>query len=406
MDFAGLPPEINSARMYAGAGSGPLLAAASAWSALAAELRSAALSYGTTISALADDEWRGSSSAAMADAAAPYVGWLNATAGQAEEAAAQASAAAAAYETAFTETVPPPVIAANRAQLRTLIAGNTLGVNTAAIAATEAQYGEMWAQDAAAMYRYAATSAVATQLTQFAEPQHTASADALTAQSAAVTQAAAESGGTQPTTLSRFLSALPAALQGMAVPSSSSSSSSGMSGIVGLLTGSGSGSAALDNFWNVWGPNATIWNTVFASGFYAPSNTLGPFMSFLSGAAVANTVGDQLGDAASGGLGGVVTGPLGGVGGPGRLGDAISAGLGNSARLGALSVPPSWTAAPPLHSPLSATLGGTPMIAPAPSVAAGTPPVPLGGMGGQVAGRSIPQYGFRPTFVARPPAAG
>ncbi len=31
LDFAMLPPEINSARMYAGAGSGPMLAAASAW---------------------------------------------------------------------------------------------------------------------------------------------------------------------------------------------------------------------------------------------------------------------------------------------------------------------------------------------------------------------------------------
>jgi hypothetical protein len=32
MDFGALPPEINSARMYSGAGSAPLLAAASAWS--------------------------------------------------------------------------------------------------------------------------------------------------------------------------------------------------------------------------------------------------------------------------------------------------------------------------------------------------------------------------------------
>ncbi len=31
MDYAVLPPEINSARIYAGPGSGPMLAAASAW---------------------------------------------------------------------------------------------------------------------------------------------------------------------------------------------------------------------------------------------------------------------------------------------------------------------------------------------------------------------------------------
>ncbi len=34
MDFGALPPEINSARMYAGPGSGPMLAAASAWDVL------------------------------------------------------------------------------------------------------------------------------------------------------------------------------------------------------------------------------------------------------------------------------------------------------------------------------------------------------------------------------------
>ena len=56
-------------------------------------------------------------------------------------------------------TVPPPVIAANRTQLASLIATNVLGQNTPAIAANEAQYGEMWAQDAAAMYGYAANSA-------------------------------------------------------------------------------------------------------------------------------------------------------------------------------------------------------------------------------------------------------
>ena len=42
MDYGILPPEINSSRIYAGPGSGPMLAAASAWDGLAAELGSAA----------------------------------------------------------------------------------------------------------------------------------------------------------------------------------------------------------------------------------------------------------------------------------------------------------------------------------------------------------------------------
>ena len=44
-----LPPEVNSGRMYAGAGAGPLLSAATAWNALAAELNSAGLVYDSVI---------------------------------------------------------------------------------------------------------------------------------------------------------------------------------------------------------------------------------------------------------------------------------------------------------------------------------------------------------------------
>jgi len=79
----------------------------------------------------------------MAAAATPYVSWMSATATQAEEAATQAKAAVAAYEAAFAMTVPPTVVAANRALLLMLIATNFLGQNTPAIMATEAEYVEM-----------------------------------------------------------------------------------------------------------------------------------------------------------------------------------------------------------------------------------------------------------------------
>ncbi|MGP0081541.1 PPE family protein, partial [Mycobacterium sp.] len=85
-DFGALPPEINSGRMYVGAGSGPMLAAAAAWDDLAAELQSTGASYGSTIESLATGPWTGPSSIAMAAAAAPYVAWINSTGAQAEQA--------------------------------------------------------------------------------------------------------------------------------------------------------------------------------------------------------------------------------------------------------------------------------------------------------------------------------
>jgi PPE-repeat protein len=127
VDFGALPPEINSGLMYAGAGSGPLVAAAAAWQGLASQLGSAATSYGAVVSDLTGGPWVGPSSVSMAAAAAPYVGWMSTTAAQAEQTASQLGSAIAAYEAAFAATVPPPVIAANRALLAVLVATNIFG---------------------------------------------------------------------------------------------------------------------------------------------------------------------------------------------------------------------------------------------------------------------------------------
>jgi hypothetical protein len=83
-----------------------------------------------------------------------YVQWLQTTATHAEEAAAQARATAGAHQASFGAVVPPPVISANRVLLMHLTATNFLGQNTPTIAAEEANYHEMWAQDTAAMYGY------------------------------------------------------------------------------------------------------------------------------------------------------------------------------------------------------------------------------------------------------------
>ncbi|HEV7581058.1 MAG TPA: PPE family protein [Mycobacterium sp.] len=190
MDFALLPPEVNSALIYSGPGSGPLLAAAAGWDAVAAELESAADGYASQVSGLTAQMWWGPSSVRMAAAAAPYVGWLHASAVAAGQTAAQAYGAAAAYEAAFAMTVPPPMIAANRALLTALISTNFFGQNTAAIAATEAEYLQMWVQDATAMYGYAADSMSASTFTSFSEPSPTTNSAGDADQARAVAQAA------------------------------------------------------------------------------------------------------------------------------------------------------------------------------------------------------------------------
>jgi hypothetical protein len=78
-DFVLLPPEINSARMYAGPRSGSMWAAAAAWDKLAAQLGSSASSFQSTVSSLTGGAWQGPASMTMASAAAPYVQWLTAT---------------------------------------------------------------------------------------------------------------------------------------------------------------------------------------------------------------------------------------------------------------------------------------------------------------------------------------
>ena len=404
MDFATLPPEVNSGLMYAGAGSGPIIAAAASWDSLAAEVSSAAGDYRSVISGLTSGPWRGPASASMVAAAAPYVSWMNATAAQAEQAADQAKAAASAYEAAFTATVAPPVVAANRTLLASLIATNVLGQNTPAIATTEAHYAEMWAQDAAAMYGYAGSSAAASTLTPFAVPP-------------ATTMVGQATGTGTPATVSQLVTSVPAALQGLASPATSTSSGSGLQGLLDLLTGNSTSTTGLSGLFNELfssngvGLNANIWNTIFSSGFYTPANTLGAFTSLFGGAAAGDAAaGDAAGAAAAAdGIGAAAAAPAAGLGELGGLGGSVSAAMGRGAAIGALAVPPSWTVVAPTASPLSglsgAALGGMPP-APTPALAAGMPVMPFANAAGNRFGAVTPRYGLRPTVMAHPPAAG
>ena len=187
MSFSLIPPEINSALMYQGAGSGPLLEAATAWDGLAADLEATATQYQTAITNLTTGTWLGPSSAHMAAAAEPYIAWLQTTAAEAAQTGAQAKAAAGAYQTAYASMVPPPVITANRAELTTLVANNFLGQNTGAIAQNEAEYLDMWIQDALGMdtYNLNSTGASAALPAQTAAPLVTSGAQAAAAASPA-----------------------------------------------------------------------------------------------------------------------------------------------------------------------------------------------------------------------------
>jgi PPE-repeat protein len=373
MDFGILPPEVNSGRMYAGPGPGSMLAAAAAWDGLAAELYSAATDYGSVISGLTSGPWLGPASASMAAAAASHVTWLMSTATQAEQAGTQANAAAAAHATAFAMTVPPPMIAANRAQLAALVATNFLGQNTPAIMATEAHYMEMWAQDATAMYGYAASSARASTLTPFAPQQLTTNPGGLAGQATAVGQAVGTSAGHVQAIMSagQLMSAAPQALQGLASPLTSTAAT-GIAGIESALS-----SISLPTISDV----ATAVATTL--GFAADGGIIGSVWGAaamgMGGAASAAPAASAVSAALP-----EVPGALGLVSASGPLGaPAVSAGMGQASMVGGLSVPQGWaTAAPEMRlaaatlpsaslsaAPANGLFGGMPLFGGAPLMA-------------------------------------
>jgi triacylglycerol lipase len=168
MHFSVLPPEVNSVLLLDGPGSAPMLEAAAAWDGIGTELGSAANAFSSVISDLAAEAWQGPSSESMTNAITPYVGWLGKAAAQAEQSAAQARAAASAYEAALATVVDPASIATNRSQLLSLVRSNLFGQNTPSIAAAEAAYEQMWAHDVAVMSGYhAGASATVAQLGQW-----------------------------------------------------------------------------------------------------------------------------------------------------------------------------------------------------------------------------------------------
>ncbi|OBB83567.1 hypothetical protein A5760_10765 [Mycobacterium colombiense] len=418
MDFGALPPEINSGRMYAGPGSGPIMAAAAAWDGLGAELGSAASGYTSVIAELTHAPWVGPASASMLSAVTPYVSWLSVLATQAEETAGQARAAAAAFEAAFAMTVPPPVIAANRVLLANLVATNFLGQNTPAIAATEAQYTEMWAQDAAAMYGYAGSSAAASELTPFTSPPNTTTPEADSTQAAAVAKAVAEPAGNTAQTTSQLAS--PQALSAsttQAVTQASTTTTASQPGPFTWLTN------ALQNFTqsglptptnNYLGLNPSLYTVLLkqTTGLGYFSNGLTSFWSSIAQQLISGPGGSTAGAGGAwyptpqfASLG------LGNLGGVGHVG-AVSAGAGQAGRVGLLSVPQHWATLTSSVTPAALSEEATPIEA-AVAGGANSPAngllrgMPVGSIGrrGTAAGY-VNKYGFRYSVLTRPPSAG
>ena len=414
MDFGALPPEINSTRMYSGPGSAPIHAASAAWNLLATELVSAASLYQSTIDVLTDDEWLGPTSASMAAAVDPYITWMTTTGAQAEQTAVQASSAASAYEAAFAMTVPPVEVAANRAQLMALIASNVLGQNMPAIAATEAQYGEMWAQDAAAMYGYAGNSAAATVVKPFAQPPQMTNSDAEALQSSTLANAVSTTTGSgAQTQLSQLISTVPSALQQLTSPASSTTNtavatttlSNPFADILNFL--SGQNGDPIGTFLN-----SQFFNGIASAGYGDPAIVTAATTSGLSDI---NSLGAGAAAAPGGGIG--VPGYAALVS-PQQLASMPSLGgvtvdTSGARLVGKLSVPPTWTASAQVanHSGVTFAGGGwTNAVGPTgggtEAGAAGMP-----GMPGAASSRSGgfghgPRYGMRLTVIPRPPSAG
>jgi PPE-repeat protein len=328
MDFTTLPPEVISALIHSGPGSESLVDAAAAWRQLGADLEDAADNHAAVVASMADT-WHGPSSAAMSASVAPYLSWLRTTSQQAQQVAASAQAAANAYNSARAAVVPTAQVLANRTRLAQLLATNGFGRNLPAIAATEADYQRMWANNAAAMTRYQAASTQATNLPQFTSPTSTTNPSAQATQTTAQTAAAANSANT---VAAKAAAATPAAPLG-ADPTT---------GYVGLAN--------------------TYANQFISSGF--PINLLS-YLAQSQSAQALQGVSAQVGQGVSegeealggGGLGGAA-GALGALGaGGGGLGALGAAGLAAPAAAAAtgVAVPMGGLMAPPAAGTLLAT---------------------------------------------------
>ena len=414
MDYAVLPPEVNSGRLYAGPGSAPMMAAASAWRSLAGELTSTLTSYETVITQLTDEEWMGPASASMVAAVQPHLAWLTDTAATAEQAGTLASAAAAAFETAHATTPPPPVIAANRTEHAQLVTTNFLGKNIAAIMANESSYLEMWAQAASVMYGYAASSATAAQVNPFGQPTQNTNPAGQGAQAAATAQATAAPAGNAAGQITQLMQTLQSSIQGLSAPATAAQPAA--SGSLGSLLNAFLANASVNGIASLLtDPLNGFMSFGGTSLAFMPATLIPTLISFFAGGGF-NAFG-------GGSVGAALLGPGGPLSALGALGGgaagaasaatsaftasatapAVSAAIGEASLIGSFSAPQSWTTATPAGATAVAPQPSGWSVAPESNTMASMPgQVPTGGLGRGGGGLSTPRYGFKPTVMPRP----
>jgi PPE-repeat protein len=267
------------------------------------------------------------------------------------------------------------LVAANRAQLAALVATNFLGINTPAIMATEAHYAEMWAQDAAAMYGYAASSASAGTLTPMTPPTPTANPAGLAGQAAAVAHAGAAT-GTQ-AGLIQTITSLPKAVAALASPAAAVPAQAVTNPLSLPFVQNAINGVVNTTAW--WVMNGIPTGVLLTHAEYAAPAT-----------ALASA------PTAAGGLAGAVV-PAASTGSGGA---PILAGLGQASAVGGLSVPASWSAATPAASAGASALAGSGWAV-APEGAVPMTAVPAMATAGTSSGFGGPRYGFKPTVMPK-----
>jgi PPE-repeat protein len=366
MSWAATPPEVISGEIYAGPGSGPLLAAQTALQTLAGELTTTATGWTNQIATwTAANGWTGAGATAATAAAQNYISWLTTTAAEVEQAAAQAGASALAFEAVHMAVVDPMTITANRTAYMTALAG--LPLTATLVATLEGDYDTMWLQDVAAMAAYQAASAGAGVLPPLVSVTGTVFPLSTASDTASDATAAASSTGT-----------------------AASSLFNSFDGFIGT--------PAVANTIN-GGVNTAAW---FVMNAIPTAISLGHTLGSVPAIAVGDVVPADGAGITEGLMVGSVTGGGMGMGGVGGLaGAASSASVGEASMVGKLSVPPGWsaTAAPATLASSTAPLEGSGWTA----AAEAEPVSAMPGMpGAAAAAKGAGAYGTGPRYGTKP----